>query len=307
MATHNDLYPSRTAEPWRVIARRDPVVYPNLNEAEDGPLDKRQLEQFEEAGFLRLEGLITRKDVKTLVDEAERLRDTRDSEDDRVITEPRNDEVRSVFQIHKTNELFQALCASPQLAGIARQILADDLYIHQSRINYKPGFSGKEFYWHSDFETWHTEDGMPRMRAISCVVSLSENYEVNGPLMIVPNSHKLYITCQGETPENHYRKSLKKQEYGVPSQEALTMLVKKFGIQSMTGPPGTVVFFDCNAMHGSCGNITPYGRNNLFFVYNAVSNALVEPFCGRDPRPDYIAEREVIPVEDLIAEGVGSH
>src|SRR3546814_10756649 len=44
-----------------------------------------------------------------------------------------------------------------------------------SRLNYKPGFKGKEFYWHSDFETWHVEDGMPQMRALSMSILLAEN------------------------------------------------------------------------------------------------------------------------------------
>ena len=56
---------------------------------------------------------------------------------------------------------------------IAEQILGSQVYIHQSRVNLKPGFKGKEFYWHSDFETWHIEDGMPRMRALSCSIEFN--------------------------------------------------------------------------------------------------------------------------------------
>src|SRR3546814_19786785 len=88
----------------------------------------------------------------------------------------------------------------------------------QSRLNYKPGFVGKEFYWHSDFETWHVEDGMPQMRALSMSILLAPNTVLNGPLMIIPGSHRKYLTCVGETPEDHYRSSLKKQEYGVPDR-----------------------------------------------------------------------------------------
>src|SRR3546814_10424765 len=81
------------------------------------------------------------------------------------------------------------------------------------------GFKGREFYWHSDFETWHVEDGMPRMRALSMSVLLAENTPHNGPLMVIPGSHRTYLTCLGETPDDHYLSSLKKQEYGVPDEE----------------------------------------------------------------------------------------
>jgi hypothetical protein len=47
------------------------------------------------------------------------------------------------------------------VVGPARQLLGSDVYVHQSRVNFKPGFNGQDFYWHSDFETWHAEDGMP--------------------------------------------------------------------------------------------------------------------------------------------------
>ena len=57
------------------------------------------------------------------------------------------------------------------------------------------------------------------------------------------------------------------------------------------GDPGSVVFFDCNVMHGSPDNITPAPRTNAFFGYNAVDNALVEPFGGTAPRPNHIASR----------------
>jgi len=175
------------------------------------------------------------------------------------------------------------------------QILASDVYIHQSRVNLKPGFAGKEFYWHSDFETWHVEDGMPRMRAVSCSILLTENYEFNGPLMLVPGSHRKYVTCVGETPDDHYQMSLRSQQFGVPDHASLTSLVEEGGITTATGPVGTVLLFDCNVMHGSNGNITPFPRSNLFFVYNSVANQVVDPFCGKKPRPEFVASRQQQP------------
>jgi ectoine hydroxylase len=51
-------------------------------------------------------------------------------------------------------------------------------------------------------------------------------------------------------------------------------------------------------MHGSASNITPFPRTNLFVVYNSVENALVEPFSGQRPRPEYLGERgEPAPLE----------
>ena len=88
---------------------------------------------------------------------------------------------------------------------MAEQLLGSRVYVHQSRINYKSGFDGKEFYWHSDFETWHAEDGLPRMRAVSASIALSDNTPLNGPLMLIPGSHRHFVACIGETPDDHYK------------------------------------------------------------------------------------------------------
>lgn len=183
---------------------------------------------------------------------------------------------------------------------MARQILASEVYLHQSRINRKPGFRGREFYWHSDFETWHVEDGMPRMRALSCSILLTDNFAFNGPLLVMPGSHREYIACEGKTPPDHFKRSLRRQEYGVPSEGRIRDLAGRFGIEGPIGPAGSVLFFDCNLMHGSNGNITPYPRTNIFFVFNSVLNRVEKPFCGLAPRPEYIASREV---QELLVPG----
>jgi ectoine hydroxylase len=54
--------------------------------------------------------------------------------------------------------------------------------------------------------------------------------------------------------------------------------------------------FDCNVMHGSAGNITPYPRCNLFVVYNSVDNTLVAPFAAPAPRPEHVASRDFTPL-----------
>ncbi|RKD75125.1 ectoine hydroxylase, partial [Sinobaca qinghaiensis] len=63
-------------------------------------------------------------------------------------------------------------------------------------------------------------------------------------------------------------------------------------IDRATGPAGSVLFFDCNTMHGSSGNISPYARSNVFFVFNSIENKLTHPFSGQSPRPEFLANRE---------------
>lgn len=288
-----DLYPSRSGAHPAFIDRQDPVVYSEWTP--DAPLSREQVAAYERDGFLTLKNVLTASEIALLQQEMTRLMSAPDRlEAETAITEPDSGAVRSVFRIHRQSEIFSRLAADIRLAGVAQFLLGEDVYIHQSRLNYKPGFQGKDFFWHSDFETWHVEDGMPRMRALSMSVLLTENTPYNGPTMFMPGSHARYVSCVGETPEDHYKQSLKKQEYGVPDKESLAELARG-GIVAPTGPAGTVVIFDCNVMHGSNSNISPLPRSNAFFVYNAVSNKLVAPFGPEKPRPEFIGAREETP------------
>ncbi len=289
-----DLYPSRGGKAAQLIQRQDPVLYAAT--ASNSPIDYQLVKQYEQQGFLVLEEVFTEKEARYFQQELDSMRnDERRKASKETITEPGSGDIRSIFNVHQNSALFKKLAADVRLAGLAQYLLGDDVYIHQSRVNYKPEFRGKGFYWHSDFETWHVEDGMPRMRALSMSITLTENYQHNGPLMMIPHSHQDYAVCEGDTPAEHYKSSLKKQEYGVPSDSTLQqMLDKGEEIVMATGKPGSMIIFDCNIMHGSNSNITPYPRSNVFFVYNAVSNRVVAPFSNNPPRPEYLCTRKHI-------------
>ena len=288
-----DDYPSRQGQSAHFIKRQDPVVY--SEDSAKSPVKPELIEHYQQNGFVVLPRFFSDDKLKAMQEELHRLRfDPALSQTNEVITEPESQEIRSIFRVHAISPLYAMIASDKTLAKIAQYILNDEVYIYQSRLNYKPGFQGKEFYWHSDFETWHVEDGMPRMRCLSMSIALSDNTISNGPLMVIPQSHQCYAVCEGETPENHYQSSLKKQEYGVPSHSQLSELVDQGGIESLTCPAGSVIIFDCNTMHGSNSNITPQPRSNLFFVYNALSNRVQAPFSGQKPRPEYICSRETI-------------
>lgn len=291
--TKTDDYPSRTIAQPTITARQDPVVHGD----DGGPLDPEVVANYEEDGFVVLPGLLPPRVTSALNAELDRLAaDEEIKSRSRAIIEPDGDELRSLFAVHTDAGPLAELARDPRLVEIARQLLGGDVYIHQSRINLKPGFRGKEFYWHSDFETWHAEDGMPRMRAVSCSVLLTPNYSYNGPLLGIAGSHQWFVSCVGETPENHFQQSLRRQQVGTPDDDSLAELARRGRVATCEGPAGTVVFFECNLMHGSNSNISPDPRRNVFLVYNSIDNALQEPFAAPAPRPDFIASRDFTPV-----------
>ncbi|MFC5286908.1 ectoine hydroxylase [Actinokineospora guangxiensis] len=288
-----DRYRTRTPEPTGLIERVEPTVWPGA----DGPLDAATLAGHEARGYSQYAGLLSPNEVSAYRDELARLAaDEKVKADERTIVEKESAEVRSIFEVHRISELIAELVADPRVLDRARQILGSEVYVHQSRVNYMPGFKGKGFYWHSDFETWHAEDGMPLPRAVSMSIALTDNYPFNGGLMVMPGSQRTFVPCVGETPADHYKASLKEQEIGVPSREHIAELAQTYGIDQFTGPAGSALLFDSNIMHGSGNNITPFPRSNIFVVFNSVENSLVEPYAAPSPRPDFVASRTFTPL-----------
>ncbi|MEU5254900.1 ectoine hydroxylase [Streptomyces longwoodensis] len=294
MTTLTDPYPTRgTTEV--TVPRQDPVVWGAPDAP--GPLPETDLRAFERDGFLTVDQLITDDEVAVYRRELERLvADPAVRADERSVVEPGSGEIRSVFEVHRLSAVFDRLVRDERVVGRARQILGSDVYVHQSRINVKPGFGAGGFYWHSDFETWHAEDGLPGMRTVSVSIALTENHDTNGGLMIMPGSHRTFLGCAGATPRDNYKKSLQMQDAGTPSDEALTTMASQFGIRLFTGRAGSATWLDCNCMHGSGDNITPFPRSNVFIVFNSVENTAVEPFAAPVRRPEFIGARDFTPV-----------
>ncbi|MGW5110558.1 ectoine hydroxylase [Nocardia sp. NPDC004123] len=284
-----DRYRTRTVVGTPPIERDDPTVW--------GEIGSHALADFDDNGYAVVDSLLDPYEVGAVAAEIQRLTGDPDLVlDERVIIERESHRVRSLFEVHRLSAMIADLVREERIAGLAREILGSEVYLHQTRVNYMPGFTGTGFYWHSDFETWHAEDGMPTPRAVSLSIALSDNYPFNGSLMVMPGSHRTFVPCQGETPADHHRVSLRGQEIGVPSQAAITDLAGKHGITQFTGRAGSALLFDSNLMHGSAGNITPFPRSNLFLVFNSVENTLLDPYAAPHPRPEYLASRDFTPL-----------
>lgn len=295
MSVTQDVYPSRTGEKETIVERLDPVVYGSADIPSENALKKEQLDFFEHNGYLILPDFVATKDVERMKNEAMRLKNSLVDREELVI-EPGSDELRSIFSLHSFSEDIREFASSSRILDPVMQIIGDEVYIMQSRLNIKPAYKGKSFPWHSDFETWHVEDGMPRMRAVTAWVMLTESNDYNGPLYVIPGSHKKYISCAGRTGENNHKQSLVKQVLGVPKPESIDEIIQKKGIKAIHGTVGTLVIHDCNLVHGSPDNISPWSREILMFVYNSFENRVGRPFSGLKSRPEHLSVRSPIPL-----------
>lgn len=299
--THADTLASRGVDVYRTRGTGnsdiEPRPHPTVWGEPAGPLSDEQVRGYRDRGYHTADHVLSGDDIERCLRDVDTITAGL-GDDERIIREQtsgRGDAgaVRSIFDVHKLSEVVADICARSEIVDVARQILDDDVSIHQSRINFKPGFSGGPFYWHSDFETWHAEDGMPAPRALSVSLALTPNYSYNGSLMIIPGSHQQFVSCPGQTPDGYHAQSLAsyRPPFGTPDEKHVAQLATDLGIDTVTGPVGSALYFDSNCLHASSGNITPFPRSNLFVVFNSRSNALREPYGADRPRPEYLANR----------------
>ncbi|RUR15308.1 phytanoyl-CoA dioxygenase [Legionella sp. km535] len=262
-------------------------------------LHQFEINQFNDEGFLIAEGCFTTAEVELLKMETLRLMNL---EYPGKVLEDDRSTVRSINGPHLISSIMNKVSKTPRLLNSAQRLLGDEsIYIHQYKINIKHAFVGDIWEWHTDYWFWHKEDGMPKSNALSAVIFLDEINEYNGPMILVPKSHKIEWNDNDHTlpygcltgGENWQLTTSSKLKYQF-SKEQLKSVIAQNGLQSAKGRAGSVLFFHSNLLHSSGLNLSPWDRKAIFISYNLVSNAL-HPI--ESPRPSFLASRDFAPIE----------
>jgi ectoine hydroxylase len=268
-------------------------------------MTEEELKTFDDKGFVLIPEYFTQSEVAVM--RAELAAEFAEDSPRRVVEKDGN-VVRSVYGSHRSNEIFRRLAHHPRLVEPAMQILGSQVYVYQFKINAKAAFTGDVWEWHQDYIFWLKEDGMPTERAVNALVFLDEVTEFNGPLFVVPGSHKegVFDTPSGEERNAKLPEVYKNDPAWISNltadlkysldKEVLTDLIKRRGMASPKGPEGSVLFFHCNLVHGSANNISPFGRINVIISFNSIDNI---PVSDREPRPDFLVSRDFSPIISL--------
>jgi ectoine hydroxylase len=244
-------------------------------------LTPSQLRQFHDEGWFFLPDCFLDEEVAVLRDEAEAIYASGRKE----VWREKTGAPRTAFAAHTYNEAFRILGAHPRLVGPVEQVFGEQVYMHQFKINAKAAFEGEVWQWHQDYGTWARDDGMPKPRAMNIAVFLDEVMPINGPLMLVPKSHRHGVLAAG------HDEATTSYPLWTLDNETVTGLVDAGGIVAPTGKPGSVLMFHGNLVHASAPNITPYPRRIVYLTLCAVSNWIRKP-----TRPDWIAHRDFTPL-----------
>lgn len=271
-------------------------------------LSKEHLETYDDNGFLLLPEYFSKAEVDVMRNELPVIF----AEDSpRRVIEKEGTTVRSVYGSHCTNEVFRCLTRHPRLVEPAKQILEGEVYVYQFKINAKAAFGGDVWQWHQDYIFWRKEDGLSTPRVLSVVVFLDEVNEFNGPMLVIPGSHKEDVVdvpardelWRGEARQmDAYQNSpswisnlTADLKYSLDRQ-TIKKLVTEHGIVASKGPIGTAMFFHGNLAHASTNNISPFDRAVVIITFNSVENI---PLPVNTLRPEFLVARDFTPVDSL--------
>ena len=271
-------------------------------------LTQQQISDYHENGFLVIKNVFSEKETQLLINEMNEIQKSYSFVSKNHITSYGQ---KILFGAHKTSKLFSQLSRSQRILAPCKSLLDnDDVYIHQSRIVSKKAMVGDGFFWHQDYAYYHFADDIPTPKLLTCCVFLSESTEFNGPFMVSPGSHKEAVMDTGNSEQfikkrtffNKIKSKINNERNTYDqaiSNDKLTPLLKKYGIESIKEKPGSILFFNGNLLHASLRNISPDERNCFFITYNSIHNAPSKEFI---PRSELMAEsndfKQINPLSD---------
>lgn len=247
-------------------------------------LTAEQLDFYKEQGYLKIENAISQDQLDALrrtTDEfIDRSRGISASDDVFDLDEGHGPDTPRLTRIklpHKQHQVYSDLLRSDRILGYMRALLGANVLLQTTKLNTKAPGGGAAVEWHQDWAFYpHTNDDV-----LAFGLMLDDVDEANGPLMVIPGSHKGPVlshhnngvfcgAINPDDPDFHY-------------DQAVTL----------TGKAGDMTVHHARTLHGSTPNTSDRARLIMFMECTAAD---AWPLAGsvsymhRLPQPEFWAD-----------------
>jgi len=224
-------------------------------------ISQRDVEQYRQTGYLvvpdvldaallaRVSGALDR-----LVADASSVSAHTDVYDLEPSHTPETPKVRRIKLPHTHTPIFWELAQHPPLVAILDKLLGPSgVRLHGSKINLKEPHHGSPVEWHQDWAFYpHTNDDL-----LAVGVMLDDAFLENGPLLVVPGSHK------GPVWDHH------SDGFFCGAMDPTRKEVDFESAVPLTGRAGSMSFHHVRLVHGSAQNVSAKPRRLLLYEYSA--------------------------------------
>jgi phytanoyl-CoA hydroxylase len=234
-------------------------------------LTKAQIEEYNEVGAIVVPDVLTPAEVRTLSDVTDgfvnRARgltvhnEIYDLEDSHAPDKPR---VRRIKAAHLHDTAYAALSRHRNIIAVLRALWGPDIRFDTAKLNMKCAGFGAPVEWHQDWAFYpHTNDNLAAVGVMFDDMAME-----NGPLMIIPGSHK------GPTFDHHVEGAF------CGAMNPASRDVDYGRAVALTGRAGSITVHHVRAVHGSAPNVSDRDRRLLLFQFRAADAWPILGFPG---------------------------
>jgi len=242
-------------------------------------MEMEQIDQFWKDGYVVVESVVPRELIeeanivlKQLIEASCKVISSNSIYD---LSDQHTEHVPSVRRIkdpHIVHPVYDQIMRSEAVLDCVRALLGPDLRMEHSKLNIKQAKGGEAVEWHQDWAFYpHSNDDI-----LEVGVLLEDCDEENGPLLMIPESHR------GPIENHHHPEGF---FCGAIDIENATFDAKK--AVSLTAKAGAITMHHVRMVHGSRSNQSERNRPILLIGYSAADAwplrgiSTIEEFEGR--------------------------
>ncbi|MBE9605283.1 phytanoyl-CoA dioxygenase family protein [Acetobacteraceae bacterium H6797] len=222
---------------------------------------ERHATSYREQGFARIEGLVPPDLLRAMQQATDRLMETArglDASDEVLELDPGHTRdvprIRRIKKPHRADPVFFDFAKSKLVIDMVTKLVGPDIRLSHSKINTKAGDGGSPIEWHQDWAF------APHTNMDMCIaaIMLDDCGPENGPLMVVPGSHKGPL-LEHHDEDGYFVGAIDIERDGIDLSKAV----------ALTGPAGTISLHHPMAIHGSAPNRSGRMRRMMFMEFAA--------------------------------------
>lgn len=223
-------------------------------------LTQAELDQYEREGYLVIPDAVPQDRLQEVIAETERMcaeafkltAGTAMLDLDPSHT-PQKPRIRRIKSHHEHSDFFAEFVAEPLIMDLLAPLMPSGVRVHNTKINMKSAEVGESVEWHQDWAFYpHTNDDV-----LAIGIYLDDCTEENGPMFVVPGSHK------GPTYDHH------EDGYFCGAIDPDTISDEIAKAVPLMGPAGTLTIHHARLLHGSAFNRSGRSRRFLLQAYAA--------------------------------------
>ena len=155
---------------------------------------------------------------------------------------------------HKADVYFWEVLKHSKITSVLKDLLGPNTLLQTSKLNTKAPGGGAAVQWHQDWAFYpHTNDDV-----LAFGVFLEDVTEENGPLMVIPKSHKGPVLSHFS--DGIFCGAVDPDDPDFKINEAVKLI----------GRAGDMTVHHARTLHGSAPNVSSKSRLMLFYECNAV-------------------------------------